>query len=242
MYAHFSNLLTTLDKHQDSMPEGAYLELCNALKATKEGIEGSLDFYRIKFVTTGVRTNQDTVSTVYPRISNRIVNPTEFFPAVDPSYLPHHIEKIQDAIAREGYALAVHGRSGWGNDNSIVNVYWEDEAIGEPVHVRLDKSREVIILDIHRVTEERPKKARELTLTLEQLQELVTQVENGEWHLETNSDEVSSICDSDGRPQLIQGPDGRLARITYEGSTGTVNNAVLPDGPVTVTIPPMFED
>lgn len=214
MDAHFTRLMEQLDDIKEHIPEGKYLEFANSLRDTKV-LSDKSSLYKITYVDTKVKMNQSTVSIVGPHVVTKTINPFEFF-GIEADYIQLKIKKIQETIEIQGYARATRHLN-TPIQNSIVNIYWEDESY-EPIHVRLDRSRDIIILSLTKINQDRLTKKPDIVMTQSVFKRLVMQLSEGNWQLVSQAatnDNTPTICDQQGRQQLVQQDDGTMIQIVY---------------------------
>ncbi len=217
MNTHFQALMGHLDDLQDSIPEGKYVDFCNALRDAKRHSDRSL-MYKILYVDVTIHMNTATVSVVTPRTVSQVIDPYEFFVNVSPDYIPDKISKLQETISNQGFARTPHGGAMPHGDYTAVSVYWDDDGDVDPIHVRLDRNRDIIIISLEPVEACRPRPSK-LTMHAGLLKRIFAHVQEGLWHMTTGPDNVPSFVDNNGRPQVTQKADGTLVQIMYSSDT-----------------------
>lgn len=209
MNTHFSKLMEHLDEIKDGIPEGKYLQFCNALRDAKQLADRSI-MYNIKYVDATVTMNHATVSVVTPRVVQRSINPYEFFCHVQPEFMDMKINKLRETIAAQGFARTTHPGPCDTDDTPLVNIYWDEGNID----VRLDRCRDIIIFSLEPVSG-LPKCKPLISMHIDLFRRMAAFLESGRWKINTDDNDVTSICDLDGKPQAVQREDGTIVQMVY---------------------------
>lgn len=210
MNAHFTTLMDQLDDIKDNMTEGQYLSFCNALRDAKV-LADSSNMYKITFVEASIAMNHFTIPVIAPRVIKRTINPYEFFCSINPSHIPMKLDKIMETISRQGFAKATHSSTNcYSDDDTVILLPWEEE----DMTVRLDQSKNIIILSLVQVNGDPPKTKPEVSMDLNLFKKISTNIQEGIWFFKTVNS-ISSIVDSEGRQQVAQTDSGDFVQIVY---------------------------
>lgn len=215
MDAHFSTLMDQLDDIKDSIPEGKYIEFCNALRDAKRLSDQSV-LYKITYVDAAIVMNQATISVITPRVVRKTINPYEFFSGCSAEYVQAKIAKLRETIAVHGFAKSHQGGCDAAyEDTTAISVYWEDDDLAEPIHVRLDRNRDIVIISLEPLSGKRLVTSPDITMHMGLFRRMAAHIREGTWEVVTDPDNVTSVRDSSGRPQTAMRDDGTLVQIVY---------------------------
>jgi hypothetical protein len=147
MSLHYASIMEQIDDVKEKLSDGEYLNLCNSLRyAAQENEESSL--YNITFVEPSVSMNSASIAVFKTNVVSCVVSPYFLFNQVPKEYIPNKIDDVQKEISEHGHYTTVAFRGHNGPIKPIIDVLWDDEELEDTIHVRVERSFEIVILKL----------------------------------------------------------------------------------------------